>query len=307
MEGEIHYIGLLSNVDSSICKIKFERGFKISTMGIEEAKTLLSKLLDMEEYQSLSMLMRYQAVSLSDDIVYYLSNTIVIKPGGSTTSQPYINVPAFERDSVDNYLSPIVKLMRLYNGGNILIPYHIYYHVENDAPKRVFDWGWTAPTKSLPFSLTDDEIKKFDEFIQRTKIPFSRSFLQLSFENFELSYDVLPPNIEFLILMISLEILFNPSDNELRNRISRNAAILLGVSLSDSQLIYKTIKDLYDKRSVLVHTGTSTVSEGDLRNIRNYVRRSIKLISEIDDSKENILKTLNESGFGSRPFTKNQT
>lgn len=302
MEGTFQYMGILSNVDSSICKMNLEQGFKINSMHIEDAITLISKLLNMERYQVLGMLTRYQAVNSSENAVYYVSTTVMIKPGGSTTGEPYINIPAFERDKINNYLSPIIRLMRLYNGGNILIPYTFYYHLENSIPKLVMDWGWTASTKLLPVSLTDVEMKDFNEFAQSIKIPFSRAFLQLSFENFELSYDMLPLNVEFLILMISLEILFNPGGNELKNRMSRNMAVLLGSNISESQLIYKTIKELYDKRSVLVHTGTSTIDKVDLINIRNYVRKSIIFISGIDENKENILKILNESGFGSRPF-----
>ena len=84
--------------------------------------------------------------------------------------------------------------------------------------------------------------------------------------------------------MISLEALFNPGVHELRHRISRNAAVLLGSNREESSVIFSDIKGLYDKRSKVVHTGESSVIDKDaLSRLRHYVRESIKKMYLIED------------------------
>ena len=134
---------------------------------------------------------------------------------------------------------------------------------------------------------------------------FKESFLQLAFGNFELSYQIHDRNLSFLSLMISLETLFNPGHQELRYRVSRNTAVILGKEKEDSKTIFREIKDLYDKRSKIVHTGNSNIiNEEDLLKLRHYVRESIKVINNIGETKDELLEILNSCGFGERSWTK---
>lgn len=104
--------------------------------------------------------------------------------------------------------------------------------------------------------------------------------------------------------MISLETLFNPGRQELRYRVSRNTAVILGKEKEDSEKIFREIKKLYDKRSDIVHTGKSnTINEEDLLKLRHYVRESIKEIIKIDKNKDELLELLNSCGFGEKSWT----
>ena len=99
--------------------------------------------------------------------------------------------------------------------------------------------------------------------------------------------------------MISLETLFNSGRQKLSYRISRNTAVLLGKEKEDSETIFSDIKDLYDKRSKIVHTGNSNiVDQDDLLKLRHYVRESIKEINKIDKNKDEFLKMLDSCEFG---------
>jgi hypothetical protein len=101
--------------------------------------------------------------------------------------------------------------------------------------------------------------------------------------------------------MISLETLFNVSLGELRYRVSRNCAVLLGREVKESRAIFAEIKELYDKRSKIVHTGEPKIGNRDLLNLRTYVRESIKEINRMKLNKEKMLELLNLSGFGEGP------
>lgn len=105
--------------------------------------------------------------------------------------------------------------------------------------------------------------------------------------------------------MVSIETLLNPGEHELTYRISRNAAVLLGKEKEDSKMIFSEIKDLYNKRSKIVHAGNSNIiNNEDLLKLRHYVRESIKEINKIGKNKNYLLDMLNSCGFGERPWTK---
>jgi hypothetical protein len=101
--------------------------------------------------------------------------------------------------------------------------------------------------------------------------------------------------------MISLEALFNPGGQELRYRISRNTAVLLGKNKGDSKRIFSKMTKLYDKRSAIVHKGEQrVVNKKELLELRHYVRESIKKANRMDKDKDELLDMLNARGFSGR-------
>lgn len=295
---EIHFMGLLANVDTSILNIELDNGFKIYTLPEREGITLLSifeSLPDMAIYQKL---VKFNC--FSGDKLYYIGNSfesdIEMNDEGVLTSVP---VGKFVNDLVHGYLYPVIRLMRLFKEGNICMPLEYYYFVDNNRPKSFMRMGTNLYVSQELYTLESSEIPDLQRFIQNTKLPFKESFLQLAFENFELSYQTHNMNLSFLSLMISLETLFHPSDQgELRYRISRNTAVLLGNEKEDSETVFREIKDLYDKRSKVVHTGESNIiNKDDLLKLRYYVMESIKKVNKIGKDKEEMLKQLNSQGF----------
>ena len=126
--------------------------------------------------------------------------------------------------------------------------------------------------------------------------------LRLAFESFELSYAPYDVGLAFLSLMTAMEVLLNPSDRELRYRVSRNAGVLLGQDRSDGEAIFTGMRSLYDKRSKLVHTGDrSVVTREDMLELRRYVREAIKEVVRCGIPKDQLTKMLNSCGFGERP------
>jgi len=298
---EIRFIGLLANVDSSILKLNFQNNFKIESMEYKEAIDFFSNLFGLPDFEMSSILDRYACLS-EPNTIYFVSNNFYNQY--MSTDKSHSTIPQFENGLIREYLMPLIRLMRLFKDGNVMIPYNIYYFMDGQVPKLMVDWGKVLPSKKHVFTLNDDEVRNLKDFLQITKLPFNKPFLQLAFENFELSFETFhQPNIEFLLLMISLEVLFNPSDHqELSYRISRSVAVLLGQNESDSQKIYSSIRNLYDKRSNLVHNGISVITDTDITNLRHFVRESIKIIYKSGKDRENIMNVLNSSGFGSKPF-----
>jgi hypothetical protein len=320
-------MGLLSNVDSSILKINFDHGFKVEgrpdngqfqvrtnnypndTLNYKEVAHLIYHLEGlplMEVYKKLDP--ELSCLNTSEKKIYVITNSleIDIKMNDKRISK---NLPSevakFDNNFVHGYLYPRIRLMRLFKEGNISMPLIYYYFIDNDIPEPYMRMSTSLYVLKEPYTLESLEIPELRTFIQNTKLPFAKPFLQLAFENFELSYQISDINLSFLVLMISLETLFNLGHQELRYRVSRNAAVLLGKENGDSKNIFSKIKKLYDKRSKFVHTGESNIiNREDLLKLRYYVRESIKEINKIDKNKDELIDLLNSCGFGERPWRK---
>lgn len=306
---KIYFMGLLANTNSSILKVNLDHGFKIEAISDKEGAGLISILETLPYEEAYTRLVMDQRCLDSDEKrLYLISNSfksrIEMNNEGALTAFPS-EVMTFDNRLVHNYLYPVIRLMRLFKEGNIGMPAKYYYLIHNNVPKSFIRQHTRLYVSPEPYILESSEISDLQRFIRRTQLDFAHSFLQLAFENFELSYETHNINLSFLSLMISLEALFNPGGQELRYRVSRNTAVLLGKNEEDSKKIFLKVKDLYDKRSKIVHTGKSNVIKNeDLLKLRRYVRESIKEINKIRKKKDELLDLLSSCGFGQRSWTK---
>jgi hypothetical protein len=292
-------MGLLANVDKSILKVKLGHGFKIEVIKGDEGIELISKLEHITPREVLSKLHRL-SMRNAEKHIYNISSSREI----DGDNESWINkiILSFDNDLHFGYLEPTLKLMRLFKEGSIFMPAHYLYELV-DGTLRTNIHGHTHLHIPLGpvYSLENSELQGLQEFLSETNLPFNEPFLELAFENFEQSYHTQNLNLSFLSLMISMETLFNVADRELRYRVSRNCAVLLGKDLKKSKEIFKEIKELYDKRSKIVHTGGPKIKRSDLLILRNFVRESIKEINKMKVNKEKLLEFLNLSGFGEGP------
>jgi len=312
---KIYFMGLLANVNSSILNVDLDHGFKIEAIAKDEGITLISILEGLESLPSLEVYTKlsidFPYSNFSENKFYFVSNSFdvdVEMDNKGRVINPLSKVSKFDNNSYV-YLNLVTRLMRLFKEGNIYMPLNYYYFIDSGIPKPLMRMR-RGPTYPLPYldeqyTLENSEIPDLQRFIQNTKLPFTEPFLQLAFENFELSYQTYNINLSFLSLMISLETLFNPGGQELRYRISRNTAVLLGKGRDNSKMIFAEIKELYDKRSKIVHMGKSNIiNKKDLLKLHHYVRESIKEINKIGKNKSELLDILNSCGFGERPWMK---
>lgn len=316
----IYFMGILSNVDSSILKVNFEHGFKVEgrpdngqlrvrtndypndKLNYKEVAHLIYHLEGLplgEVYKKL--IADLSCVNVSEKKIYVITNSIEIDVE-MNDKEISTEVAKFDK-LVYDYLHPIIHLMRLFKEGNISMPWIYYYSIDNDGTPRPYK-RIMMPLHVLkePYTIESSEIQELLEFIKNTKLPFTEPSLQLAFDNFELSYEAGNTYLSFLALMVSLEALLNPGEQELTYRISRNAAVLLGKKDKNSKDIFDEIKKLYGKRSKIVHTGKSDIINGeDLSTLRYYARESIKEINKIDKTGKELWDLLNSRGFSEKP------
>jgi hypothetical protein len=298
-EAGVHFKGILANVDSSILQMDFNHGFKIESFSEEEAATLFSLL---EKIPRMTVAQKYffhyQCLNVSEQRMYVISKSLE-NVSSHDSSMVFSEIARFDNTLVLGYLEPIIRLMRLFKEGDIRMPVKFYYQLQNDKIQEVMRGESGRYISNEPYRLEASEIPVLRSFIQSVELPFKRDFLHLAFENFELSYEILDMQLAFLVLMIGLETLLNPSHYEVRYRVSRNIAVLLGKNRGNSEEIFAQAKKLYDKRSDIVHSGKRRIIEKeDLLKLRDHLRKAIKEIHHIGKEKSEITALLDSHGFG---------
>lgn len=79
----------------------------------------------------------------------------------------------------------------------------------------------------------------------------------------------------FINAMISMEALFNEGPSDIKYKLSHRAAFLLGLCDLDPIETFEGLKELYNKRSKLVHGGGSLSRDPNKSVISRYTRKSI--------------------------------
>jgi len=295
-KNEIHFMGFLANFDdinSSILNLKLKHGFEIRCDSLQKISQLVS-ILDNTSCDTAQIKLINAGI-----------NSYVTTPDGDGDRFVYYIYNSVNDEIHKNhvYLLHFINLMRLFKEGDVSMPLEYQFYYKNGVPTVSSMGEDTAIRVSRNrFSIFDEELPKLQEFIRLIQLPFKKKFLKLAFDNYQLSYDVNYPSLQFLTLTNCMEVLFSPSDrDELRFRVSRNLAILLGKNKDDSEKIFKKMREFYDKRSKIVHSGEANVTKNDVLTLRSYARESIKKFYRTNKERNELLKLLDYSGFGQPP------
>ena len=301
----IHFIGFLANVDDSLLKLDLGQPFTIEKKSQGDASSFMCYIRKYYGAKSedgiLAIEDQVNGIVHNQSFYYYCITASNIE-SFEATPQGVVIRP----DALQKFVYPLrdkVRLLRLFKEGNIMMRFSLFYHLEGSEPKVFWSIHEGPLSDGTIFKLEPYEVAEAQDFINRVKIPFDRNFLQLAFDSFELSYETYSAALNFLSLMVAMEVMLNRGKDELRYTISRNAAVLLGKGKDDSERIFKEVRGLYDKRSKLVHEGSANeISSKDVLGLRHYVGEAIKEMQSIGKDKKEILDILNTCGFGQRPW-----
>jgi Apea-like HEPN len=302
---DIHFIGFLANVDDSILKLDLGHPFKIEKKPQGDTSSFLRYIRQDYGIKSedgiLAVEDRVNGIVHDQSFYYYGITASNIESFEGTSQGVVIRPAALERFFYT--LRDKIRLLRLFKEGNVLMRFSLFYHLEKSEPKVFWSFLEGPLSDTTMFQLRTDEIVEAQNFVNKVKIPFDKNFLQLAFESFELSYETYSAALNFLSLMVAMEVMLNRGRDELKYSISRNAAVLLGKSSEHANQIFEEVKNLYKKRSEVVHTGAyDVITKDDLLKLRGYVRETIKEICTIGKNKDELTDMLNTCGFGQRPW-----
>ena len=275
----VHFIGFLVNVDDTILNLELGDGFQIIKQSQQEITKFLSRIKFHYGVDATTKgVLGFSADGTSGSYCIVKQNAAELE----STAQGGVAISLDRLNCIGQSIRNKIRLLRLFKEGNVFLRFSFFYHMKDSEPAtfQIVRECPLADTSRLV--LRESDIVEAQLFLTNNKIPFVNPQVQLAFDGFELSYESYNCGLSFLSLMISLETLLNPSDHELRYRISRNTAVLLGKNKKYSESIFSEVLALYDKRSKLVHTGKhEIINNQDVLNLRGYVRAVIKEMIKI--------------------------
>jgi hypothetical protein len=301
---DIHFIGFLANVDDSILKLDLGHPFKIEKQSQEIPVSFLRYIRQHYGTESddgiLAVEDQVSGIVHNQSFFYYCVTANNVESFESTSQGVVICQNALDR--IFYPLRDKVRLLRLFKEGNILMRFSLFYHLDGTEPKIIWSILEGPLVDRVIFKLNNNEVEQLQDFINKVKMPFEKK-LQIAFESFELSYENHSEAMNFLSLMIAMEVMLNRGRDELKYTISRNAAVFLGETVEQSKHIFEEVNKLYKKRSDLVHRGVSNmITRDDLLKLRKYVRETIKEIYKVGKTEKELMDMLDACGFGQRPW-----
>jgi hypothetical protein len=301
----INFIAPVANVDASILKLPLRNGFGFLPMQMQQAQSMLA-FLDNTIPRSAGgkFFMDNPFLNMEEKMVYYVGNTITAqseKENPESWLAHFDEIAQFENEKVQGYLVPTMRKLKIVAKGNVDMPFWFFLGGKDKRAQTFIGHRRGGPPSARDhFHLDDNEIESTLSFLDRVQIPLSLPYVELAFENYELSYQAPSNAMAFLTLMICLETLFNPGGSEVRYRLSRNVAVLLGETAEESEDLFKRVSGNYDMRSQMVHTGkTDSLLQEDIHKLRELCRVAIKRLVECNLEKNALLQSLNARGYGS--------
>ncbi|HJV21832.1 MAG TPA: hypothetical protein VJ570_03995 [Holophagaceae bacterium] len=304
----MHFLAVLGNVNKSILKVDLGDGFQI------------------EEWPRSKFVSFFELMhgSAEHDIQFKIDEDWGYSHGRKTSPKSVFVVTKNAADYPEQNLPPLtpswhkqfdkrfeyerryfdllddkISKLRLSAPGSIKICVQIFYLEEGSSFELHSSREEGLHCQNRTFKIRMSNLQTIQRLLARPPLYATQKYIRFALDNYNQAYRVAQEHLEFISLMLALEAIFNDGKQELRNKVSRGCAVLLGKSREESRQIFKAIKDLYDKRSVLVHTGDfSKIHETDIDHLHEYVRRSLARAVDLNLSKEIFSSLLLETGFG---------
>jgi len=168
-----------------------------------------------------------------------------------------------------------LRALNLYLCAQLGLFDHYWYVQQGTKQIPIQSTATDVPVQRLRGYVARREIPALNAFLRRMRRPIGQDYIKLAWDHWDHSLIAGPDHMEMLSLVMALEALFNVGQTDLRYRIARNMAALLGNSPDEAEYIFQSIKEAYDLRSKLVHTGKADLRKASISSLRLYVQRAI--------------------------------
>lgn len=307
----MYFVSPITNVDKSILHIDLGLGFHIEAWPYKKYVQFHSSMVDLPPHLIESLVhndyyasrQKYNPETKKIKNIFYPPKSVYVITKKIDCSNPFseekVNLITEHRQCewVYSDIDRQVHKLRLLIEGDIHVP--ACFFLTREEPFFASREKVDPCAGERAFKIKKGDIEHINEYVKHHCLSRQHSYLKLALNNFQKSYDINEPHLEFLILMMVLEGIFNYGRQESTQKVARGCAVLLGKTKPLSQKIFKDVKSLYEKRSKLLHEGDSnSIQDDDILLLKNYARKSIRHCLAMDLTKEELIKRLNESGFG---------
>ena len=303
LQTEICYLGILANVDSSFLHLQME-GFEIQRISWDEMVYLVHALTrESEETLAFKLVHQLPCYSHNENSFFAIS----CKFSAFLTLNKYGSVSRFddafsqEAMRISDHLRLFIGRLRLFAEGNLEVPLQFCYFEHDGMPRRISSIESNQRSRSL-YKVDLTLLPNLSRFLSETQIPLPDKNLELARQYYECSYEAIGQGMRFTTLMTGMEVLFNRGKDQISYTISRYTAVLLGQTAEDSSRIFKAMKKHYAARSSVVHAGqVDKITDDTVRELRGFLRESIKALYKLGLTKDGYCEKLDALGFGQPP------
>ena len=281
---KIYIFNILNGVNDSFLGLKIS-GMKIEKMKLYDFVILIKdKDKDMLSHNNLSR--KLSNFTLNNDI-YFLKKSLNLDESEINSNF----------NKLKNSIEIELKKLRLLYGVDIFLA-SSYLTTKKMNKLTVFSICEINMPHIFEINKLSDNIRKANKKLNSINISHINNTLILAWDFYDKGALFFDKYSSILALITSLEIMFSPDDkSELKYRVSRNASILLSTSTSDFEEIFKDLKNFYDIRSKLVHSGSAIITKDDYLKLKEYIRKLLVKCITLNKNKDDLLKLLNIKGY----------
>lgn len=294
---KVVFLGFLANCDESVLNIRFETGFDVDSMSYNTGFNTLSRLRGSSQNDTAMLIVGKGLSKGSSDPFFVVRKEVQVSDYKGDAGDVFRSPAWSLMVEGQNYLRSKIGLLSLWGEGHISMPLQFVY-VDDDEimPSMGSDDG--RINTGGTFHINEKEADDANNFIRSNNLPFDDEILQMAFDSFELSYQIISLELSFISCMVAIESLLNPSGAEVTYRVSRNLAVLLGMDNESSEKLFEKMKHLYSVRSQIVHEKKlKNVVKDDLDTVRKYTKLALRTYLKTGQKRDVLLERLNSMGF----------
>jgi hypothetical protein len=301
-DGVCTFLAPLANVSGHVKALALGAPFKVERWSLSKLVSALMEASDLPDHEVLSQLDSSQVTRIKRGSEFFRSDHVYVVVGEIRFQAEDILELHRKTDRITNLLEQKLSIVRLFYQGDICIS-GIYW----DAQDEPYAGNLSTMTDENfrerdTTNFTKWGVARVNDILERMKLPFKYSYLNLALDHLEEARKANSIHMQFLALMIGLEVIFNIGPQDIKYRITRSAAVLLGEDGFESDRFFEWTRKLYDLRSKLVHTGASKeISRDEVWKSRLLLRKSIVAAYQSELDKAELMNTLSRQGFGQWP------
>lgn len=291
------FVALLSNACPGLVGIELVPGIPVRRRPLADVTRLCNGIHGSTDVEFGLLLQEGLFCTTDKGRWVYLADGLILAP---LMDESGILTEHREHEACATRVTRALEKVRLVADGNIQIPAHGFFERSGNGWDPV---SWSQAPSFLPFApltMRPGDRRLLRKVLASSTYPPKRDYLRAAWNSFQASYEHYDTPVGFLLLVIAIECLFNDGGSELRHRLSRTIAVLLGDSKEEAAHVAALFKATYDKRSAFVHRGAQeSITAEDSRNLRSLVRPLLALVSEANVDKRTVIELATEAGYGS--------
>ncbi len=293
----LHFAGPLANTGGSLRSVKLSAPFRIERWNYDKLADLIGDMQGKTDWHPDHRVDELHCIPEYGTTGHVVTASIDVEMDEADTDA-YMKIHR-QLHALDERLDEQLLLLSLFFSSTTTLPARYWYFVLPGSEREMISASEGRADNGHRAAPSYREALKFNSFLAKHSFERRAEFIQIALDHWRHSQDTVPRHMQLLSLITAIEVLLNPAQTELKHRVTRAAAILIGSDAEDCRQIYSFLGKIYDVRSQIVHTGNlKGLSKFPLLQIRWYLSRAIIRAMELGLPKDRLCASLVELGFG---------